>query len=127
MAKEYFVFSTLSAGVTYTHYEKSGGDLPIPTKRIPIKGGAGIADKNLITPLGVMTRVTEEEMGYLLKNDLFTLHQKNGFITVRESPQDVEKVVAEDMKTRDKSAPIVPEDFKEDDKAKPMTGKSKKG
>ena len=62
-----------------------------------------------------MTKVSAEDISWLQENELFKLHQKNGYITVRDKAADPEKV-ATDMKTRDESAPLVDADFKEGEK-----------
>lgn len=106
----YFVFSTLSNSNIYTAHEKGPADLPIETGRVFIKGGAGVANKHLITPLGVMTEVDENQMTLLNNNSSFLEHKKRGFITVQSKAHDIEKVVTE-MERRDNSAPVIPEDY----------------
>ena len=113
----YYVFSTLTASQVYTRTEQGGADLPRTVAEVFIAGGSNIPDKYMRTPIGVMTPVTDEEMGILQENDVFNLHKANGFITVEEAPADAEKVAA-DMVTRDDSAPLVDEDFDEDNKPK---------
>jgi len=114
-----FVFSTLSADQEYTNWAKGGEDLPIPVGRVLIKGGANIARKDLVTPYGVVTEVSDEQMKILQTNDVFKRHEERGFIKVQDVSEDPEKVAA-DMEGRDKSAPLVPNDFAEDDDAKPI-------
>lgn len=115
-----FVFSTLANDNTYTNYAKERvNDLPQMTERVLIKGKAGIATKNLVTPLGVMTKVSDEELAILERNLTFQQHQKNGFITVKKDKADPEKVASE-MQTRDNSGPRVPQDYEnKEDGAKP--------
>ena len=109
MSKKLYVFSTLASDVAYTNHAQGGGDLPIDLPPVVIKGGAGIANERIVTPRGVATEVTEEQVEYLRQNEIFKLHEKNGFVMVSESYADPDTVAA-DMTGRDNSAPIVPQD-----------------
>ena len=109
MSKKLYVFSTLASDVAYTNHAQGGGDLPIDLPPVVIKGGAGIANERIVTPRGVATEVTEEQVEYLRANQVFQLHEKNGFVMVSESYADPDTVAA-DMTGRDISAPIVPQD-----------------
>lgn len=104
-----FIFSTLASDVAYTNHAQGGGDMPIELPPVVVKGGAGVANDRLVTPRGVATRVTEEQVEYLRQNEIFKLHEKNGFVMVSESAGDPDTVAA-DMTGRDNSAPIVPQD-----------------
>lgn len=110
MAKRYFIYSTLSGDNLYQNYGKGGADLPVAEGGVLIHGGANVPDKKLITPLGVMTEVSADELTYLQANEVFKVHEKNGFLKVSEKKADPD-VVAADMETRDPSAPVVPADF----------------
>lgn len=112
MSKKLYVYSTLSAPMAYTSYKQGPADLPIPTGEIRIEGGSGVANKNLITPQGVRTEVTGEQLEQLELNPVFALHKENGFIKISDQKVDPEKVAA-DMKSRDNSAPLVDADFAE--------------
>lgn len=90
-----YIYSTLSASVSY---EIDGG------KQILIAGGANIPDKHFLTPQGVVTRVTAEDLAGLKKNRVFELHNKNGFIRWEDKKVDVEQVVT-GMQGADDSAP----------------------
>ena len=109
MSKKLYVFSTLASDVAYTNHAQGGGDLPIDLPPVVIKGGAGVANERIVTPRGVATEVTEEQVEYLRANQVFQLHEKNGFVMVSESYADPDDVAA-DMTGRDNSAPIVPQD-----------------
>ena len=109
MSKKLYVFSTLASDVAYTNHAQGGGDLPIDLPPVVIKGGAGVANERIVTPRGVATEVTEEQVEYLRANQVFQLHEKNGFVMVSESYADPDTVAA-DMTGRDNSAPIVPQD-----------------
>lgn len=124
MAKVY-IYSTLSASVAYTVYRKStGNDLPQAQDRIVIEGGAGVINKNLVTPRGVVTVIDEEKLALLQEVRLFRKHVENGFIKIAKSEADPDKV-AVDMEQRDKSDQMVGEDF-EENKAPKATGGKKK-
>jgi hypothetical protein len=120
------IYSTLGNSTSYAIYEpssmKDAKSVATVRKSIEVKGGAGIANKNLVTPKGVVTRVSAEDLE-LLKNDPhFQQHVKRGFITVDEGedfsddPSDVnQKQVdkrADDMNPNDKSKPLTSKDFK---------------
>ena len=106
------VFSTLTASNTYTKFVNGGGDLPTMERSVTIKGGSNLPTKHMLTSIGYMTEVSDEDFSWLQENEVFKLHKKNGFITVRDKPTDAEKV-ATDMETRDQSAPLVDADFTE--------------
>ena len=117
MAKNLHVFSKMSASVKYVDWVKGGADLPFHGKSVFIKGGAGIASKHLITPLGVHTEITPEEAEILKRNHVFQTHLKNGSVVIQESNADPEKVVG-DMGADDPSAPLTPADFADENKPK---------
>ena len=120
-----YVYSKMSTSVEYVDWLTSP-DMPIKGPSVVIHGGAGVANKNLITPLGVMTEITEEEAAILHRNPVFQQHQKGGFVTIESVKEDVEKVISNLTAESDPSAPLTPGDFDsaEDVIAKPMkTGK----
>ena len=80
MSKKLFIFCTLASDVAYTNHAQGGGDMPIELPPVVIKGGAGVANDRIVTPRGVATEVTEEQVEYLRQNEIFKLHEKNGFI-----------------------------------------------
>ena len=116
-----YVYSTLASDVAYTNHTPGGGDMPIELPPVHIKGGAGIANDRLVTPRGVVTEVTEEQVEYLRQNEVFKLHEKNGFVEVSASRVDPDTAAA-DMTGRDNSAPLVPEDFKADEQPASVGG-----
>lgn len=105
-----YVFSTMTAGVTYVLYGPGGGDLPVSQRSVTIAGGSNLPNKHMLTSIGVMTEVSDEDWAWLEQDQIFQLHKKNGFIQVRDKPAVAEKV-ATDMQTRDQSAPLVDADF----------------
>lgn len=112
MSKTVHVFSTLATDQIYANHEVNPDGIPIPTSQILIKGGAGVANDRLITPLGVATEIPEGHMVELEKNPVFQMHKKNGYITVRDRKADPEKV-ATGMNAKDPSKPLTPADFQD--------------
>jgi hypothetical protein len=110
MSKTYHVYSKMAADVTYNDYVP-GGDIPRVARSVTIKGGAGVANKNIITPYGVHTEITEEERDMLLKNGIFQLHQEAGFVTIEGKKEDPDRVATNLTAGPDPSAPLTPEDF----------------
>ena len=106
------VFSTLANDQLYTNWIP-GHDLPIKGPSVLIKGGTGVANDRLVTPLGVVTPVSDEQLAELNKNEGFKQHLKEGFIRVQAKRADPEKVAA-DMNLKDRSAPLTPADFAAD-------------
>lgn len=105
-----FVYSTLTADQLYVNYQHGASGIPIELSRVFIKGGANIpAMKTLITPLGVSTEVTDEQLEHLKLNPVFNRHKEKGFITVLNKKADAD-AVATDMNGRDASAPDVEAD-----------------
>jgi hypothetical protein len=127
VSKRIYIYSTLTGAVKYNTYaQDDGAALPRVIRSVLIKGGANLADKNLVTPKGVMTEITEEQLADLREISVFQLHEKNGFIKIETSNRDIEKTVS-DMQARDESAPLTPDDF-EDSEIKPevtVDGKKK--
>lgn len=117
-----YVYSTLANAQSYTNYTIRGGnDLPVKIRTVHIAGGANvIGSKTLKTPLGVVTSVTDEDLAFLMQNEIFKQHKAAGFITVKPYNIDPEKV-APDMMSRDESAQIVPQDYEDGGKIKAPT------
>lgn len=122
----HYIYSTLTAPQIYTQTKPGGGDIPVETGRVYIAGGSNVPDKYMVTPLGVATPVSDDELAILQENSVFLAHVKNGFITIRKSEADPEKV-ASDMETRDQSAPLVDGDFEDKpEEEKPKTNTPKR-
>jgi hypothetical protein len=108
----FYVYCTGSAGIDFAVYTPNNANdphrLPVVEKKIRIKGGANIATKNLVTPLGVRTEVSDEDMDILLQDFCFKRIVEAGFITYEKKKIDPDSV-AKRMEARDKSAPITPD------------------
>lgn len=107
------IFSTLANDQLYANWVPGPADTPIRGASILIRGGTGVANDRLITPLGVATQVTDTELAELEKNTVFLEHRRDGFIRVQTKRADPEKV-ASDMNLKDRSAPLTPADFAAD-------------
>lgn len=121
-----YIYSTLTCDNAYTIYSEGVNGLKVPQGRITIKGGTGIANDRLITPLGVTTQVSAEELEQLETNPIFQQHKANGFIVVQTEgkAQDAEKVAAE-MSLDNKDAPVSPADYPEGDGKTKVTDNKK--
>lgn len=104
-----YVYSTLTCDNDYAEWQKNGDQQSI-LRTVRVNGGHGLMNKHMITPLGVVTEVSDEDLEFLQKNSGFQQHVANGFITVEQRKSDTEKVAA-NMKRRDKSSQIVPSDY----------------
>ena len=117
-----YVFSTCTASQKYAVYSKvPGRDMPVMEGYVLIHGGANLPTKQLVTPKGVMTHITDEEFEMLQRCPVFKTHVDGGFITVEDVAYDLEDVVG-NMEPRDSSAPMIPADFEEADLKPPTTG-----
>lgn len=111
MSKDVFILSTLTADQLYTSWVKGGADLPIAERRVFVAGGANVANRKLVTPQGVVTKVSEDDLAVLEANEVFQLHKANGFITVSKSKPSDPDAAAASQEQRDAAAPLVAGDF----------------
>lgn len=122
--KAFYVCSTLSQDTCYTDFaaKKPGKDgkasaaAPnVPANRVLIKGGTGVVNlKTGRTAVGVVTKVTADDVELLKSDPHFLRHEERGFVVITDSNDDPEKIVtSNDMETRDNSAQRVPQDFPE--------------
>ena len=107
-----YVYSTATCGSIYCLYkEGTDKDLGVILHKVEIKGGHGVSTpKTCITPRGVVTMVSDEDLEFLMKNDSFIKHMKAGFLTVDKKEVSPEKKI-KDMAQKDGSAPLTPADF----------------
>lgn len=119
MSRTVHVYSKLANHQKYTIYKDKAADEGNEFKQIEsqvlIAGGAGLADKHLVTPAGVHTEISEEDAQALLKNHVFNLHRKNGHITLEQRKADVDKVVGDMAGDTDPSTPITPSSYEDVD------------
>lgn len=117
-----YVFSTLTASHGYTTWKHiEGRHLPVEASRVLIHGGANLPSKVLVTPKGVMTKISDAEYAELLENVVFQRQKERGFITVEKKAYNSEKI-ARDLEEKDGSAPMVEKDFTDEGKKPPSTG-----
>ena len=122
-----YVYATLSCDNLYVEYSdanESGGPHNV-VREVLVKGKANVIDKNMVTPRGIMTVVTDEQAEFLRKNYAFQEHEKAGFVTIQNKKYDDIEAVAADMTGRDNSAQKTPEDFTLNNQKAPQTGKVK--
>lgn len=106
-----YVFSTLANDQLYRNYANNAQQgVSIVESEVLIRGGAGVANDRLITPLGVATEISDAQLALLEANAVFQLHKKNGHIVIRDKRADADKV-ATDMNARDPSKPLTPADY----------------
>lgn len=122
---EHYIYSTLTGSQAYQVYRKGGADLPVVDKTILVAGGANVANDHFITPKGVVTSITDDDLQLLEQNPVFALHKANGFITVEAKEVSVERVVS-DMEARDEAAPLTESDFIEKGQTPPTVVTNKK-
>jgi len=98
-----YVCSKLASDNAYTTWhpmQKAANDMPRKDRQILIKGGSGVINKQLVTPYGVVTKITSEEYELVIKScPAFARHVKAGYLKVLEkdpSPKDI-KSMAKDM------------------------------
>lgn len=112
-----FVISTLSADNRYTNWTTNGG-VNMEGRSVLVRGGAGIAarggGKNVVTPRGVRTEVSDAEAEFLAAHPHFKEHAKNGFVRIVNSAQEPDKA-AKSME-KDASGPKTDKDVAEDAK-----------
>jgi hypothetical protein len=111
-----YVYSTATCTTSYVLYkedkDKNSG-FAEAVKKVTINGGHGVATKHLVTPKGIVTKVSEDDLAFLLADINFQRHMKAGFMMYEKSKKvDTEKKV-ENMAKGDNSAPLVPKDFTE--------------
>ena len=114
----YHVYCTAANSTEYNKFNEHGPrGINIVERTLLIKGGAGINQKHVRTPLGVHTIVSDEDMEWLKDDYHFKQKIKDGYIVVRKQNVDPE-VVAADMVTRQwkngqktDAFPVSPMDF----------------
>ena len=106
-----YVVSTMSNDQRYTDWDipnLEGSKVARPAQArasVLIKGKANVITKNLITPEGVITQVSDEQLEVLKRVKLFQTHVDNGSLKIMGREVAPEKAVR-DMRDRDESAPL---------------------
>lgn len=115
-----YVLSKLSNSQVYTKYIKGANGINQAVKSILIKGGADITDKNLITPQGVITEVSSEDLEVLKENKVFQQHLENRMVEYFGIKPNIEKKT--EKMSKDKSKQLTKKDFEEQGIKAPETG-----
>ena len=107
-----YVYSTATSDIKYCAYHP-GPETQASAKlkkTVLVRGGANLAPLTgrLITPRGVVTQVSDEDLEFLLQNEAFIRHQKAGHMHVDKAAKEPDKVAAAGMNPQDLSAPITP-------------------
>ena len=118
-----YVLSKLTCDQNYAIYAPAvAGSFPRVIKEVLIKGGANVANKNLVTPDGVLTEVSDEDYEALQTVYVFQQHVKGGLIKVISSSKEKEQEKAKkDMSEGDGSAPLTPKSYKKKGKKAPVS------
>lgn len=105
-----YVYSTMTNAHSYNVFaDTPKGGVPTILRSIVIKGGANLHTKDtIVTPMGVATKVSLEDLEILEKNVTFIEQKKLGYISISKAKKDADKV-AETMTPKDKSAPMTPQ------------------
>lgn len=111
---DYYVYSTLSQDNLYTVYKpgRNPAEARVIHRQVLVRGGAGVINKNFVTPKGTVTKITEEEHKVLMGDNpqdersgcvAFKRHMARGYIIVEKTKANPAKV-AKDMTERDMGA-----------------------
>lgn len=109
------VYSKLANSNMYTIYGEAAADIKPIQKQIHIKGGAGLASKHLVTPLGVHTEIDEADVAALEAHPVFKIHKAKGFVTIERSKKDPERVAADLTTNPDPGGPVTPSSYEDAD------------
>lgn len=94
-----YIYSTLSNDQLYQL--KDG-------RSVLIAGKANVANRQLVTPKGMATAISEDEFNLLQENIVFKAHAKNGFVAASHDRVDAEAFAARELAGADKSAQDTP-------------------
>lgn len=94
-----YIYSTLSND---QRYQLKDG------RSVLIAGKANVANKQLVTPKGMVTSISEDEFNLLQENIVFKAHAKNGFVSGSHGREDAESFAARELEPADKAAQDTP-------------------
>ena len=83
--KKAYVFSTLACDQRYISYVTSPGGMATEERSVFVKGGTGVANDRIITPIGVMTEIDESEIALLEENPVWKIHASGGYVQIQKS------------------------------------------
>lgn len=121
-AKDVFIYSSLANDQKFNFFAKPVLGAPARIEAaITIKGGAGVAHKKtLVTPYGVVTRLSADDYERLKKHDQYKAFETAGHMFSSDVRLD-EEVAAADL-DRDNSAPMTDEDFEANEDGAKLSG-----
>ena len=120
-----YIASKMSAPVDYAFYSKGASGINVVTKTIHVYGGADVINKKtLLTPEGVVTELSDDDINMLKTHSLFIEHQKNEVVAICGSEKEAKKVAK--TLEEDKSSQITPKDYEKGNSKKDMTGGKRK-
>lgn len=103
-----YVYSTLTCDNLYVDFDfVENAYIRKGRKQVLINGGANLPKagmKSIITPLGAVTEVSDDDLTFLEGNESFKAHVKNGFIKVDKSKVKIKEAV-KTMQDKDESSP----------------------
>lgn len=107
-----YICSTVTSHIEIVKYDTTQGPLPKVVRKVNIMGGANLPPKTLVTPKGVLTPVSAEDLEFLVASVEFQRQQKAGYMTIirGKSEDDLEAAVS-GMQAKDGCAPKTPKDF----------------
>lgn len=107
-----YICSTVTTPIEIVEYRTDLGPLPKVVRKVNLLGGANLPPKTLVTPAGVLTPVSAEDLAFLVANKEFQRLQRDGYMTITrgKSEDDLEAAVA-GMQPKDGCAPKTPKDF----------------
>lgn len=110
-----YIYSTMSNDNVYPLWIHGATARPaVSTAKVLILGKANVINsQTLVTPRGVATEVTADELVLLKGNKHFNRHVELGFLTIDEKSKRVENAdkAADNMTPKDASAQLVDSDF----------------
>jgi len=115
-----YVYSTLANDQRYVERGKNRTEVAA----VFVAGKANVPNRHMLTPRGVSTQVSDEQLAVLRKNKVFQLHEKNGFVTVETKKADADKV-ASSMNNNDPSQPDTEARLVSEKKSSPKSNKGK--
>lgn len=89
-----YVISTLTADNRYVGWHKDNGVNTVE-RSVLVRGGAGVATpgggRNVVTPQGVRTEMSDSDADFLLAHQHFQDHMKRGFVRIVNKADDPDK------------------------------------
>jgi len=106
-----YIYSTLTASQNFVEWKETS-DLPIAARKITILGGHGVINKQIVTPRGVVTKVSDKDMEFLKTYPPFLKMVEEGFLSYEDKKNvDVEKKIVHMNLKGDNSRQLTPAEF----------------